>query len=150
MQQTSPMEVGLAVIDLARMHEFYTSVLGCVEVRRAQIPGELSAALTLAENGYLCVWLQAVGGEVIKLMSPSLAPEPAVAPDYLTRRTGIAYLTFYCADLAEVLSKAEAAGAVLRSDRNLVKPQAGLSLCFFSDPEGNVIELVQAALESES
>ncbi len=145
MQQSSPMEVGIAVIDFERMYGFYTGVLGCVEVRRAEIPGELSSALTLAPDGYLCVWLQTPGGEVIKLMSPPSAPERSDAPAHLTARTGIAYLTFYCADLAGVLARAEAAGAVLRSDRALIGEGAPMKLCFFADPEGNVIELVQAA-----
>ncbi|MEQ8857578.1 MAG: VOC family protein [Pseudomonadales bacterium] len=145
MKQSSPMEVGIAVIDLERMYAFYTGVLGCVEVRRAQIPPDLSRPLTLAADGYLCVWLQTPGAEVIKLMSAPSAPQRIDAPEYLTGRTGVAYLTFYCADLAEVLAKAEAAGAVLRSDRALIGENAPMKLCFFADPEGNVIELVQKA-----
>jgi catechol 2,3-dioxygenase-like lactoylglutathione lyase family enzyme len=145
MKQTQPIETGIAVTDLDRMLGFYTDVLSCKEVRRAPIPAELSEQLTLAPDGYLCVWLQTPGGEVIKLMSAPQAPEVLDAPKYLTGRSGIAYLTFYCSDLGEVLAAAEAAGAALMSDRALVAPDAPLRLCFFTDPEGNVIELVQPA-----
>lgn len=143
MQQTQPIEAGIAVTNLDAMLEFYASVLGCKEVRRADIPPALSEQLTLGPDGYVCVWLQTPGGEIIKLMSPPAAPEPWSAPAYLTGRGGIAYLTLYCSDLHDTLTAAEAQGAVLRSDRALIDPDRPLRLCFFTDPEGNVIELVE-------
>jgi catechol 2,3-dioxygenase-like lactoylglutathione lyase family enzyme len=143
MKQTAAIETGISVTNLERMLSFYTDVLSCEEVRRAPIPAELSEQLTLAPDRYLCVWLQTPFGERIKLMSAPQAPEVIDAPRYLTGRSGIAYLTFYCSDLSEVLAAAEAAGATLMSDRALITPDAPLRLCFFTDPEGNVIELVQ-------
>ena len=143
MKQTSPMEVGIAVIDFELMYEFYTEVLACSETRRADIPADLSQALTLAPDGYLCVWLQTPGGEVIKLMSPPDEPVRADAPESLTTRTGIAYLTFYCSDLTATLAAAETRGAVLRSERALIERGSPMRLCFFADPEGNIIELVE-------
>ena len=143
MKQTAALETGICVTDLDRMLAFYSDVLGCEEVRRAPIPAQLSEQLTLAPDGYLCVWLQTSYGERIKLMSPPDAPDAEDAPAYLTSRRGIGYLTFYCSDLSEVLAAAEAAGATLRSDRALVEPGIPLRLCFFSDPEGNIIELVE-------
>jgi catechol 2,3-dioxygenase-like lactoylglutathione lyase family enzyme len=145
-QQIAPLEAGICVADLARMLDFYTGVLGCSEYRRTPIPAELSAPLTLATRGYLCVWLRTPGGETIKLMCPPHPPAAATALDQLTTRRGIAYLTFYVADLAAVLAAAEAAGAKLRSERSLASTPAGLKLCFFEDPEGNVIELVEPAV----
>ena len=145
MQQTSAMEVGIAVIDLPRMLSFYSEALGCREVRRADIPGALSDPLTLAADGYLCVWLQTPGGEIIKLMAPPAPPLRLEQPERLTLRTGIAYLTFYVADIAAVLDAAEARGATLRSERSLITEGAGaVKLGFFEDPEGNVVELVEA------
>ena len=145
MKQTAAIETGICVTDLERMLAFYTGVLSCEEVRRAPIPPALSEQLTLAPDGYLCVWLQTPFGERIKLMSASKPPEIVEAAKYLTDRSGIAYLTFYCSDLSEVLAAAEAEGATLMSDRALVAPDAPLRLCFFTDPEGNFIELVLPA-----
>jgi catechol 2,3-dioxygenase-like lactoylglutathione lyase family enzyme len=145
MKQTAAIETGICVTDLERMLSFYNAVLSCEEVRRSPIPVELSEQLTLAPDGYLCVWLQTPYGERIKLMSAPQAPQVVDPARYLTDRSGIAYLTFYCSDLSEVLAAAEAAGATLMSDRALVAPEAPLRLCFFRDPEGNVIELVQSA-----
>ena len=75
MKQTQPIETGIAVVDLDRMLDFYQTVLGCTEARRADIPPELSSQLTLATNGYVCVWLRTPGGEIIKLMSPPQPPQ---------------------------------------------------------------------------
>jgi catechol 2,3-dioxygenase-like lactoylglutathione lyase family enzyme len=145
MQQTAPLEAGLCVADLERMHAFYTHVLDCREYRRVPIPAQLSGPLTLASEGYVCVWLRTPGGETIKLMNPPAPPAANAAPAQLTARRGIAYLTFYVRDLAAVLAAAEAAGATLRSQRALAAAETGLRLCFFEDPEGNVIELVEGA-----
>lgn len=142
MDQVAPMEVGLSVIDAVLMHEFYTEVLGCVELRRADIPAGLSDRLTLADDGYLCIWLKTPNGEVIKLMNPLRSPDRTDRSGHLTASTGFAFLTFYVNDLAGVLATAEAHGAELRSDRALTVA-SGTKLCFFADPEGNVIELVE-------
>ena len=147
MQQTAAMEVGIGVVDLDRMLEFYTEALGCRETRRADIPAALSSGLGLAPDGYLCVWLETPFGEVIKLMRPPEAPTRREPAAHLTSETGIAYLTFYVDDVASVLAAAEAGGAALRSERALIEGAPGMpvKLGFLSDPEGNVIELVEVA-----
>jgi len=139
------MEVGISVIDIDRMLDFYTSVLSCAEERRADIPASLTQALTSGQEGYLAVWLRTPGGEAIKLFRPPQAPEPLAAPEQLTARTGIGFVTFYCTDLTATLAAAEAKGAMLRSERKLIAEEAALRLCFFADPEGNIIELVEVA-----
>ena len=143
MNQIAPMEIGLPVIDLVRMLEFYVEVLSCSEVRRADIPAELSSALRAGAAGYVNVWLRTPNGEVIKLMSPTPAPARTASPRFSADRTGFAYVTFYCRDLEAVLDKALHLGGVLRSDRSMLSGAIGLKLAFFEDPEGNVIELVQ-------
>lgn len=143
MKQTAPVEAGLCVADLDRMLAFYERALGCREVRRAEIPAALSRQIALAAHGYTCVWLKTPGGETIKLMRPQAPPAASEAPALLTERRGLAYLTFYCESIGAVLAAAEAAGATLRSDRALLDSARPVRLCFFADPEGNVIELVE-------
>jgi catechol 2,3-dioxygenase-like lactoylglutathione lyase family enzyme len=143
MHQTAPIEIGLSVIDLDRMLEFYASVLSCVEVRRREIPAAMSASLGMAEHGYLCVWLATPHGERIKLMSPVTPPVSPEVPEYLTSTTGVSFFTFYCDDLTQSLGHAEELGATLRSDRSFVAPELAMRLCFLTDPEGNVFELVE-------
>jgi catechol 2,3-dioxygenase-like lactoylglutathione lyase family enzyme len=143
------MEVGIAVVDLDRMLDFYTTVLSCTEVRRADIPASLTQALTSGQDGYLAVWLRTPGGEVVKLFAPPSPPERVAAPEQLTARTGIGFVTFYCSDLTATLAAAEEKGGVLRSDRKLIAEGAALRLCFFADPEGNIVELVEKAEEKD-
>ena len=143
MKQTTPIEIGITVGDLPRMLTFYETVLGCRETRRSEIDAGLSAALALAPNGYLCVWLETPLGERIKLMSAPETPRESSPESFTTAQRGMGYLTFYCSDLQTTLAAAEAHGARLRSDRALAEGDAPVRLCFFEDPEGNVIELVE-------
>jgi lactoylglutathione lyase len=143
MEQTGPLEVGIAVVDLDRMLDFYARVLSCTEVRRADIPASLTRSLTSSSDGYVNVWLRTPGGEAVKLFRPPTPPARDGARTFLGDRTGIAFLTFYCRDLEQVLATAEVHGAVLRSDRSLLDGAIGLKLAFLEDPQGNVIELVE-------
>ena len=143
MKQIAPIEAGLCVADLARMQAFYERALGFREVRRAEIPPALSSAIGLAAHGYTCVWLKTPGGETLKLMRPASPPAASGAPALLTERRGYAYLTYYCEAIGDVLARAEAAGATLRSERALLAGNPPVKLCFFADPEGNVVELVE-------
>jgi catechol 2,3-dioxygenase-like lactoylglutathione lyase family enzyme len=145
MEQIAPIEAGIVVADLERMLRFYVDVLSCSEVRRADIPAELSRAIRVATDGYVNVWLKTPNGEIIKLVGPLVPPTRHSAAAFSAERTGIAYLTFYCRDLEGVLETALAQGAVLRSDPSTRSGSIGLKLVFFEDPEGNVIELVEPA-----
>ena len=143
MDQTAPIEVGLVVQDLDRMLAFYTDVLSCTEARRADIPAPLSGAIRTAPDGYVNVWLKTPNDEVIKLVAPPAAPERAASPAFSSDRSGFAYLTFYCSDLAQTLDLAVKNGAVVRSDPSTQSGEIGVKLVFFEDPEGNVIEPVE-------
>jgi catechol 2,3-dioxygenase-like lactoylglutathione lyase family enzyme len=143
MEQIAPLEVGISVVDLDPMVDFYTHVFSCQEVRRADIPAQLTRALSSSGDGYVNVWLRAPGGEVIKLFRPPTTPARDAVRSFLADRTGIAFVTFYCRDIEQVLATAERHGAALRSERSLLSGTIGLKLAFFEDPEGNVVELVE-------
>lgn len=143
MKQLSAIEVGLVVQNLDAMLAFYTDVLGCSEVRRSDIPAPLSTGIAVHQQGYVNVWLQTPNGEVIKLVAPPSQPHNPGHPAFSAERTGFAYLTFYCAEIEQVLAKAEASGAQVRSDRGYLSGEIGVKMVFFEDPEGNVIELVE-------
>lgn len=143
MKQTAPLEIGIPVIDLDRMLSFYTTVFGCQEVRRAEIPAELSEKIRVSAHGYTNVWLQFPGGEIVKLVRPPVPPERSAALDYAGSKTGIAYFTLYCENIAGAISAAEGAGANVISDRSLAETGVGVKLAFLRDPEGNVFEFVE-------
>lgn len=143
MQQSAPIEIGLAVSDVVKMGQFYQDVLDCTEDRRTDIPADLSGPLGIAGQGYLCVWLATPNNERIKLMAPTTPPTPNQTGDFFTSRTGFAFLTFYCRDLAPTLANAQSLGATLRSAPELAAPEQEMKICFLQDPEGNIIELVE-------
>ena len=142
MRQIAPLEIGIPVIDLDRMVEFYSAALGCEEVRRADIPAELSSSIRVHPEGYVNVWLKFPGGEIVKLVRPPTPPAAAQTSEFTGMQTGIAYFTLYCEDIAEAIQISEEAGAQVISDPALAQGDA-LKLAFLRDPEGNVFELVE-------
>ena len=144
MNQKAPLEIGLPVRDLETMVAFYKEVFSCQELRRADIPAELSSRVGIAENGYVNVWLQFPGGEIIKLLHPPEPPQEKPAERYLATRTGIRFFTLYCDDVAAAVSSAVANGAELITERVLMEGGVGAKLAFLRDPEGNVFEFVEA------
>ena len=149
MDQIAPIEVGLVVEDLDRMLAFYTNVLSCTEVRRADIPPALSGAIKTAPDGYVNVWLKTPNNEVIKLVAPPAPPQRVSPPQFSSDRTGYCYLTFYCTNIEQAVDKAEESGAKIRSEPSTLSGEIGVKLVFFEDPEGNVIELVEPAAAQE-
>ena len=142
MRQIAPLEIGIPVIDLERMVAFYKTALSCEEVRRADIPPELSRNIRVHPEGYVNVWLKFPGGEVVKLVQPPSPPSAAPISDFTGMQTGIAYFTLYCDDIEHAIQAAEGAGATMISEPGLAQGDA-LKLAFLRDPEGNVFELVQ-------
>ncbi|WP_322760934.1 VOC family protein [Frankia sp. Cr2] len=138
---TQALEVGIVVADLAGMVRFYTEALGCSEVHRSDVPAELNAQLGLG-GATTVVWLRTPWGERIKLVRPA-ADTAAVTPAVpIATRRGLAYLTLYVTDAAEVAERMRHGGASPRSDPALVEA-SGRRIAFWADPEGNVIELVE-------
>lgn len=139
---TRPFEVGVVVRDLAVMERFYGDVLGCRAVRRSRVPESVGGPAGLGGE-LVVVWLQVPSGGCVKLLLPSspVAPAPeALGP---AGRVGLSYLTFHFDDMDPVVAALTAAGARPLSDP-VVVPARGRRVSFWSDPEGNVVELVDA------
>jgi catechol 2,3-dioxygenase-like lactoylglutathione lyase family enzyme len=139
---TRPFEVGVVVRDLAVMERFYGDVLGCRAVRRTRVPESVGGPAGLGGE-LVVVWLQVPSGGCVKLLLPSspVAPAPeALGP---AGRAGLSYLTFHFDDMDPVVAALTAAGARPLSDP-VVVPARGRGVSFWSDPEGNVVELVDA------
>ena len=142
MKQSAPLEVGICVRDVTSMVRFYCDVLGCREVMRAPIPKAISDPAGMGPDGFEMVWLQTPWGERLKLLGPADPPPQGAPRAHLTATAGIAYITFYCEDLASVVARALEAGATLLSDPALQRAPA-LRIAFFRDPEGNAGEFVE-------
>jgi lactoylglutathione lyase len=106
------------------------------------IPTMVSAPTGMGPDGFVMAWLQTPWGERIKLLGPETTPARPEPRTHLTERQGLAYLSFYVADLAALLERLERLGAVAVSDGPTVD-LAPLHIAFVADPEGNVLELIE-------
>jgi lactoylglutathione lyase len=141
-EMRAPLEVGICVADLDRMVEFYVDGVGCTEQMRMPIPTMVSAPTGMGPDGFVMAWLQTPWGERIKLLGPEEPPAPAERRAHLTQRQGLAYLSFYVADLASLMERLIGLGASAVSDGPTVD-LGPLHIAFVADPEGNVLELIE-------
>jgi catechol 2,3-dioxygenase-like lactoylglutathione lyase family enzyme len=145
MRLVAPLEVGITVVDLARMRAFYEEVLGLEFVSVYDVPPALGAAAAMCDHGYRIVRLQLSTGERIKLAQPMRAPEePAPAAAVLARR-GPAFLTFIVEDLDAMLADLRVHGVPVRTGEEKVEVRDGVFLAFAEDPEHNFLEFVEYA-----
>ncbi|MFC8433028.1 VOC family protein [Streptomyces sp. NPDC057253] len=137
---TLPFEVGVVVRDLALMERFYCEVIGCRVEHRSRVPESVGGPAGL--GGELeVVWLGVPSGGCVKLILPRSAPVPVPAAPWSAGRPGLSYLTFHVDDMDPVVAELAAAGARPLSDP-VVVPAHGRRISFWTDPEGNVVELV--------
>jgi len=69
MRMTAPMEVGLAVTDLAMMHTFYETALELQFVSEVHVPRPKAAEASMCAEGYTAVRFQTQTEERIKLLA---------------------------------------------------------------------------------
>ena len=70
LRMVSPLEPGIVCVDIDRMLDFYTGVLGLKLVGDAEASPEMSAKFGAAPNGFRVIRLQTPYGERIKLIHP--------------------------------------------------------------------------------
>ncbi|MFF5141784.1 VOC family protein [Streptomyces sp. NPDC013157] len=135
-----PFEVGVVVRDLGSMERFYRDVIGCRAVHRSRVPVGVGGPAGLGGE-VVVVWLQVPSGGCVKLILPSSPAVPARAAHPLAGRQGLSYLTFHVDDVDPVVAALGAAGAKPLSDPVVVRAH-GRRISFWTDPEGNAVELV--------
>lgn len=143
LQSTMPLEVGVACSDIARQRHFYEQVLRLAFVGEVAGSAQASSAMGFGPGGYQVVRLQTSRGERIKLLQPHEPLAPNAPKAHVLSRAGICYLTFGVASLEHEMRRLMAAGVVFSSGAEPLQLRQGVSVALCSDPEGNVIELVQ-------
>lgn len=144
-KMAAPLEPGIVCVDIDRMLDFYTTVLGLQFATDAIASAEMSTVFGTGPHGFRIIRLQTSYGERIKLIQPkkmTLTQSPA--PDWVFARQGITYLTFIVPDVKEVserLKKYE----VKRMSKEPVEIRKGITAIFVCDPEDNFLEFVQYA-----
>jgi catechol 2,3-dioxygenase-like lactoylglutathione lyase family enzyme len=143
LRMVAPLEPGIVCVDIDRMLDFYTDVLGLKFVSDAEASAEMSTKFGTGPHGFRIIRLQTPYGERIKLVQPkniSLTQSPV--PEWDFHRQGIAYITFVVFDVKEVTARLTQYGVESFSE-GPVNIREGITALFARDPEGNFIEFVE-------
>jgi lactoylglutathione lyase len=145
LRMVAPLEPGIVCIDLERMFDFYTQVLGLKFATDAEAFPEMSTKFGTGPHGFRIIRLQTPYGERIKLIRPKKTVlHQSATPDWVFERQGITYLTFVVADVHEVATRLKQHGTDLVSPEP-VPIRDGIIAIFVRDPEGNYLEFVEYA-----
>ena len=144
LKMVSPLEAGIVCMNIDRMLDFYTNVLGLKLVADAQTSAEMSTKLGATPEGYRIVRLQTPNGERIKLVQAKVLPKKNFDPKWVFDRQGLAYITFVIADVKEVATRLREHGVPLVSPEP-VEVRKGVTALMARDPESNFVEFVEYA-----
>jgi lactoylglutathione lyase len=145
LKMVSPLEPGIVCIDIDRMLDFYTDVLGLKFVSDAEASAGMSTKFGTSPHGFRIIRLQTPYGERIKLVQPKkTVPQQSRIPEWVFEGQGIAYITFVIADVKEVTVRLKKYGVELMS-KEPVEIREGITAIFAKDPEGNFLEFVEYA-----
>lgn len=122
-------DIGIVCNDIDAMLTFYGETLG--------LP--LEGTIPMPGGGKMNRFK--VGDSVIKVIELDPAPETQAAPGGIRGATGYRYWTITCSNLADCVTRAEAAGAKIVVAAKEVRP--GITIAIIADPDGNWVELLQ-------
>jgi len=141
--------VGLVVRDLDRSIYFYHDLLGLPFANEPTpwfegLALEKGVGVPGARLRQVCLWV----GEhsTMELIEYGNRPETSTAP-VPNNHMGAAHVCFRVDDIRAKKAELEARGVTFYSDVNVVDegPLAGWRWCYFSDPDGMALELVEIA-----
>ena len=135
--------VGICVSDLERSLRFYRDLLGFRSEHELAVEGEPSDTLLRLRDVKLHATYLVRDGVRIELLhfaSPA-APPPRTRTMH---EHGLTHLSFRVADLDATLGALRAAGERVLEETVIRFPEFQSAACFIIDPDGQLIELVQA------
>jgi catechol 2,3-dioxygenase-like lactoylglutathione lyase family enzyme len=135
--------IGLCVSDLERSLRYYRELLGFAYEHDLQVEGEpTDTLLRLRDVKLKAVYLHRDGVRLELLHFASPAAPPARTRSLHER--GLTHLSFRVADLETTLAALRAAGERVLDETVIRFPEFQSAACFIVDPDGQLIELVQA------
>jgi catechol 2,3-dioxygenase-like lactoylglutathione lyase family enzyme len=135
--------VGICVSDLERSLRFYRDLLGFVWEHELQVEGEPTDTLLRLKGTKLHAVYLARDGVRIELLRFASPPAPT-RPERPMHQHGLTHLSFRVADLDAVLDGLRAAGERILDETVIRFPEWQSAAAFIVDPDGQLIELVQA------
>ncbi len=135
--------VGICVSDLERSLRFYHDLLGCTPEHELEAGGEPTDTLLRLRDVRLKAVYLVRDGVRIELLH--FASPPAPPPRHrVLNEPGLTHLSFRVADLQAVVRALRDAGERVLDETVIDFPAFGSAACFVVDPDGQLIELVQA------
>jgi catechol 2,3-dioxygenase-like lactoylglutathione lyase family enzyme len=135
--------VGICVSDMERALRFYRDALGFREEHELRVAGEPSDTLLRLRGVELHAVYLARDGVRIELLRFASPPAPP-ARTRTMHEHGLTHLSFRVADLDATLAALRAGGERVLEETVIRFPEFQSAACFVVDPDGQLIELVQA------
>ena len=135
--------VGLCVSDLARARRFYCEALGFAFEHELAIAGEPTDTLLRLRGSDLRAEYLVRDGVRLELLHFASPPAPA-RRERVMNEHGLTHLSFRVADVDAAIAAVRAAGGSLVEESIVRFPEFESAACFVTDPDGQLIELVQA------
>ncbi len=136
--------IGICVSDLDRSVRFYRDVLGFKRISELEIGGEPTSTLLQIDDVDLhAVYLERDGTRIELLHYK----RPGATGDGSSRRMnqrGLTHLSLRVDSFADLLRNLEAAGVRVLEKSRIEIPAFEAAAVFVTDPDGTLIELVQA------
>lgn len=144
LKMTAPMEVAYSVNNIDKMIKFYTEILGFKKVSDATVPAEMTIKNGQTAHGLRVVRLATPYDEWIRFVQAGQPPKPGKVPEYIFDRHGLAYCSFIVKDIDNIVKRLTEKGVKLQSGDEKIEVRAGLFIVYALDPEGNIIEFLEA------
>ncbi len=135
--------IGICVGDLDRALRFYRDCLGFTEEHRLEIAGPPVDTLLRLRDAHLRAVYLTRDGVRIELLHFATPPAPP-RRERTMNELGLTHLSFRVQELDTVLDGLRAAGERVLEDTVIRFPEFESAAAFVADPDGQLIELVQA------
>lgn len=140
-------DFGIVVSDIDKSLDFYKNGLGFTEVEGFDVSAEIANHSGLADitnplHIHVLVLGDGPSATKVKLMQFKEKPGQPVDHKYIHNSLGMSYMTVWVEDMNAATKAAAAFGAKPRAQGPVELPGGNLFLTVYSDPDGNVVELV--------
>ena len=135
--------IGIGVTDLERSLRFYRDLLGFTWEHQLDVEGEPTDTLLRLRGTKLHAEYLSRDGVRIELLHFG-SPKAPARRDRAMNEPGLTHLSFRVTDLDAVVDGLRKAGERVLDDTIIRFPEWQSAACFIVDPDGQLIELVQA------
>jgi catechol 2,3-dioxygenase-like lactoylglutathione lyase family enzyme len=130
-------DIGIVVKDLDVAEKFYGGTLGLPIVREVALSADIARQSGCAGGPFNFKAFQA-GDVQLKVVQAEAGPPSGTGK--IDEATGVRYFTFSVESVEEAFNSLKAVGAAMQGEIAEVVP--GRFICFFADPDGNLLECV--------